>query len=445
MSPKIDKAILDQVVESASVTVESTTFPVECFPEEIQEIIRECKRCLNFPIDFTAASILFATATCIGNSLKVQVKNGWQEGCTVFIALVGRPGTNKSHPLSFAIKPILKRDSQLFEKYKSEIEVWKQTKENGENEECQPKPTLSKHLVSDATIEALSTVHNDNPRGLGVYSDELMGWLKKFNRYHSGSEMEDWLSIWSAKPIFIDRRTQEPIRIDKPAISVCGTLQENLLGELHKAERKWNGFTDRILMVVPSNLKKECWTNLELPLNLIHRWEEIVERLIYTPVRNDSEALRFSSSGWRKLKEWQAYNTKCCNDAETQTIASAFTKLEIYCIRFCLILQVLEDTTTKTETRVVDERAVENATKLIEYFRSMILSVENHLKSISPVDELDQERKLLYELLDSVFTTNEIQELAKEHQVLSKASITRFLKNDEVFQRIGQGRYRKLY
>mgnify|MGYP000010446173 CR=1 FL=1 len=52
---------------------------------------------------------------------------------------------------------------------------------------------------------SIITIHQDNKRGICLYVDELMSWLKNFNRYNSGSEEQFWLSVFSGKPIILDR------------------------------------------------------------------------------------------------------------------------------------------------------------------------------------------------------------------------------------------------
>ena len=90
--------------------LKANRFPVEVFPTRIQEIITATNESLNFPFDFIGASILYAVSVAIGNTYRVEVKKGWQENAVIYLALVGRPGTNKSHPLSFAIQPLIEQD-----------------------------------------------------------------------------------------------------------------------------------------------------------------------------------------------------------------------------------------------------------------------------------------------------------------------------------------------
>lgn len=115
-----------------SMTLSGAEFPVGIFPSKIQSIIHEVYECQSYPIDYTAAAIFTAIAVGIGNTHLVQMKQGWTESAILFVALVGRPGTNKSHPLSLAIKPFIDFDYQqnlefgkLYAKYEQEVAMTK--------------------------------------------------------------------------------------------------------------------------------------------------------------------------------------------------------------------------------------------------------------------------------------------------------------------------------
>jgi hypothetical protein len=178
-------------------------FPVRIFPDSIQGIIKNTHDTLNFPIDFISSSILFVSSVAIGNTYKVKVKNGWIENTTLYMSLIGPAGTNKSHPLSWALNPINRRQKEYNAQYK-ELQVLANDKES----ELE-KPTLKKILVSDTTTETLALLLNNNQRGLGVCVDELNGWLSSFNRYNKGNDEEFWLSNWSGKSLIIDRKSSD--------------------------------------------------------------------------------------------------------------------------------------------------------------------------------------------------------------------------------------------
>ena len=92
-------------------------FPIEVFPIRIQRIINSLHDCQGYPVDYVAAAILAAIAVGIGNSHLVQVKRNWLESPILYMALIGRPGANKSHPLSFAFQPFIEHDYRQNQEY----------------------------------------------------------------------------------------------------------------------------------------------------------------------------------------------------------------------------------------------------------------------------------------------------------------------------------------
>ena len=56
--------------------------------------------------------MLTAMAAVIGNTHTAEIMPGWKEYAILFTALVGSPGTNKSHPLSFAMQPLIDFDAE---------------------------------------------------------------------------------------------------------------------------------------------------------------------------------------------------------------------------------------------------------------------------------------------------------------------------------------------
>lgn len=76
-----------------------------------------CMTSNGFPADYTAASMMAAISVAIGNSHRVEVKRNLHESTILYIAIVGRPGACKSHPLAFAMQPLVNAD-------------WKNTRKN---------------------------------------------------------------------------------------------------------------------------------------------------------------------------------------------------------------------------------------------------------------------------------------------------------------------------
>jgi hypothetical protein len=430
-------------------------FPTDAFPLPVQQIIAATHDTLNFPIDYTAASVLFGASVAIGNTHCVEVKNKFTQTAVLYLAIVGRAGTTKSHPLTFALQPIADSDAKSFRQYeqlKQEFDAAsslskKEREEQGIGELV--KPVWKKFLLTDFTPEALAEVHKFNKRGIGVYADELAGWFKNFNRYNGGSEMEFWLSQWSGKAINIDRKGGEPNYLPNPFISVGGTIQNGILEELAKNSRTQNGFIDRILFVILNN-KKEPWSDSDLPQEIIDNWYRIIQNLLEMPLSFDAETqnpkpqvLRFTPEAKAILIAWQRKNTDACNAVESELLSGMYSKMDMYILRLALILELLQYACHQSQKLAIGERAVEGAIKLAEYFKKSALKVHSILSNASPLDKFPTDKQNFYNELPDIFTTEEGLQIAKSVG-FPERSFKRFLNQKELFTRVSRGEYEKL-
>jgi Protein of unknown function (DUF3987) len=429
-------------------------FPVEVFPLPVQQVITATNENLNFPIDFIGASLLYAVSVAVGNTHSVEVKKGFQQSAVLYLAIVARAGTTKSHPLSFALQPIVEQDKRTYRQYEQQRQEYEKAvslskKEREQQAIDEPiKPIWQKFLLSDFTPEALAEVHKFNKRGIGVYVDELAGWFKNFNRYNKGSEMEFWLSQWSGKPINIDRKTGEPVFIPLPFISVAGTIQKGILNELAKDSRTQNGFIDRILFVIPDNIQKEYWSETDLPPVVSENWESIISNLLSLSVSNDDtfnpspEVLKFTPEAKKVLFEWQKVNTDQSNGAESEALSGIFSKMDMYVLRLALILEMLRYACNESDKQAVSIEAVQGAVKLVEYFKNSAVKVNSILSNASPLDKHPADKQALYNALPDKFTT-EIGLQIAEGLGVAERTFKYFLNEKELFTRISRGEYEK--
>lgn len=428
-------------------------FPVEVFPLPVQQVITATNENLNFPIDFIGASLLYAVSVSIGNTHRAEIMRGYEQNSVLYLAIVGRAGTNKSHPISFALKPIEQRDNLKFQEYQNKkleydniSALTKQEREQqGYNEPI--KPIWEQHLVTDFTPEALTEVHKFNKRGIGVYADELASWFKNFNRYNKGSEEQFWLSVWSGKPIRVNRKTSEPIYIPLPFISVAGTIQPGVLNELAD-NRTENGFLDRLLFVVPDNLKKEYWSETELSPEIVEDWQTIISNLLDVSIIQDDtnnpqpEILRFTPEAKQLLFEWQRELTDQSNKPENEAISGIIAKIEMYAVRLALILQMVRYACNEGNKQAIGIEAVQGALKLVEYFKKTAIKVHSIVSNASPLDKHPADKQTLYKALPNTFTTETGLQIA-ERLGVAERTFKYFLNEKELFSRISRGEYEK--
>lgn len=430
-------------------------FPVEVFPARIQNIIHETEQCLNYPKDFTSGGILFAAATAIGNSLNVEVMPGWTESAIIYLAIIGLPGVNKSHPLHFAIDPIHQKDAESFADFERKSEVWEAVKHLPPDERpagFDKPPVWKKFLVSDFTAEALMLIHYHNRRGIGVYVDELQAWLNNFNRYRSGSDQETWISAWNAKPISIDRKSSKPILIKRPCISVAGTMQDGVLDSLMNNNRMAAGFIDRLLFIKPDWLQKKPWPDSTLNPSITTEYQSIITGLIDIPFKITIDGqpapamVKFNPDSWQRLRQWQLDNTDLINRTQNSNLQSVYSKLEIYITRLCLILHSLRFAENETADLLsIDLKTVESGILLTEYFRYQSKKVNQYLSDFSELERLPtNKKKFILSLTDENFSLQSAIEKAKPFEIPER-SLKRLLSDKTLFDKISHGVYsRKL-
>jgi hypothetical protein len=451
---KEDAKNLESKLKEKVNNLPKNTFPIEVFPKQIQDIILDLNRYLKFPIDFSGVSILYTTSLSVGNTHKAKINNGWVESCVIYACLVGRAGTYKSHPLSFAIKPVMEKDKESYQTFLLEKENYLQANSISKKEREQkgldePKPpVLEKFIISDYTPEAVSTIHLNNRRGIGVYIDELAGWFKNFNRYNKGSEQEQWLSNWSGKPIISDRKTGNSVYIDSPSISVIGTIQNDILEEISKDARDSNGFIDRILFAIPDQLQKEYWSEEEIPQQTIESYNTIIGRLLdlqFDTTTLESALLTISPTAKRILFDWQRDNTDRINNHPNDKVASMYSKLDVYVIRFSLILQMLRWACGEGGKTVIEEITANNAILLTEYFRTNAEKVHRVLSESTPFDRLPKDKQKIYEALPMESFQTNIGIRIAENMGMKERSFKNWLNDNKLFTKVSYGIYEKVF
>ncbi len=434
-------------------------FPLDALPPAVQSIVEETNKTLNFPVDFIAASLLFTSSVAIGNAFHVEIKHGYMQNAVIYLALVARRGFNKSHPLSFAVKPLEEKDSVAFEQYRKEKNemdhnqsLSKKDKESqGMDESQTPLPSWKQFLITDFTPEALVKVHRINPKGIGVYYDELAGWIANFNRYNKGSQEQFWLSAWSGKPIRVNRVNSEPEFLKQPYISVAGTIQPGVLEDIAK-KRTENGFIDRMLFAIRDDIKKAPLNDKELSPEISRSWNNIVENLLNVN-NNPNEAsinerppkvLQFASDAKARFFEYQKQLTDLSNDPANEPIAGVFSKMEMYTMRFALILESLYAACAGGSVYEISLRSVESAIKLSDYFMENAKFVYYSLVDTNSAERLLPTQRSFYFNLPETFLTKDAVKMGNSSNI-SERTVKRLLNRKDLFTKIQTGKYERLY
>ena len=436
-----------------SISIRGGDFPLGALPMKIQRIVREAHDCYGYPVDYLAGAMLVAVGLGIGNTHFARLKGKWDESAILFMALVGRPGACKSHPLNFAIRPFTELDGVATRAYVKACEEYERQRELPIKERSEPHPVApvcKRFLISDAAPEAMLLIHSQNLRGICMWNDELAGWFKNFNRFNKGSDEEYWLKLFNANPSFSDRKgVKNSVYISRPFISVVGTIQNGILNELAQGSRTSNGFIDRLLFVMPHNQDKQPWSDKEPTFDIEAAWAVIIERLVAIPYETDTDGnvianiLPFAPDAKTKLYEWQRRNTEECNHEECDALKGVYNKFDFHAIRFCLILQMARWACGEADRTEIDLLSVENAISLVDYFKSTARKVHGIISEMS----LTEQQRVIIAALPDCFKTEEGIVVAKENGMPGR-TFQDFLKRSvslgNYFQREKHGHYSKL-
>ncbi len=242
--------------------------PVDVFGDMMPEPVLERDMLPRVIVDFAfdtaerigadpalpAMAALVACASVLHDDIKIQPKHNdtrWKESARLWIAADGPSGTAKSPATDPALAPVYqiqrhwqKEDAERLRMYDREKIIFdaafKQREKSlragddpGRMPEEPVRPPIRQIIVDEMTMEALGAdVLADNPRGVLLWYDELMGLIGSLDAYHNGHKDRPLLlKGWNGVPVTINRRGT---RIDVPnfGFSILGGIQTEKLREI---------------------------------------------------------------------------------------------------------------------------------------------------------------------------------------------------------------------
>ena len=428
-------------------------FPIHTLPPNIRNIIADAEKGIAYPPDFIAAGILGAVAIAAGR--KVRLQYIWEEIPCMYMLIVAPPGTNKTHPLRFALKPIMDKDKEADKKFKQH----KQRIINGLEEESS-RLGCPQILFGDFTLEALGDGLGNNLSGIAAYVDEAASWVKNFDRYNKGSDQEFWLDNWSGGALMVNRKGRK-IYIGASSVSFVGTIQPGLLDELSKKGRGLNGFVERIVFVMPEKvpvtaLKKRNERDRDTYKKLLDRYTPILNQILDIQMLEKGEdtlearVIDFEEAAEDALTDWINKQRDYLDTLENEFTRNIYSKIQTIGLRTCLHLHLLQWASEKPNTQLdtcIFIETVVKATELAEYFLLNALKASSLMNFSSPIDKLPHNYKMWYRELPEEFATADAERIGLKYNI-SRETIFRMLKNQDVnqpmFRKVGYGKYDKM-
>lgn len=220
---------------------------VDVLPECLRAYVQDQADLTGCDPGIIGLGALVSAAACITDGIRLQPKRHdptWTESARLWAAFVGDPSTKKSPAISKAVRHVKRIDHGMAEQnardmadWKWQHDSWKEAKKADKN--CpapEPKaPPVQRLLVEDITVEALTEVLKDNPRGVLTLKDELTGWFAGMDAYKGaggkGASMDraHWLEAYNGGRRAIDRVTRGAVVVPNWSTCIIGGIQPDMI------------------------------------------------------------------------------------------------------------------------------------------------------------------------------------------------------------------------
>jgi len=406
-------------------------FPVDVLPQPLQRYVNETAQAFGCPVDYPAVSVLAHMGAAIGNTRVIAVKSTYRASGALYVGIVGEPGAVKTHPLIFVSAPVDRRQDSLIMDFRrawaeyqeanqeaaeevkeAKKEARKKKKEGAMTSEeaiattlklydGPKKPILQRIVTSDSTVEALCELLADNPRGMLLKRDELIGWGRGMDMYRKGkgTDRQFYLSALSHAPYTLDRKSNKdklPINIPRPFLCVLGCLTPDMLSEFSDEQGRDDGFVDRVMWTYPDIDRCVLWSEQTVSEQAVAAWESVLQKLWtlqlccesghYTP--KAVELLPAAKRAW--VEFYNAITMELAADDFPSYLVGPWKKLRDFGARLTLIIHEARYACGETRAEaMVDEASVWAAARLVDYFKTHVIRVHAMMGSKTQLPEAD--------------------------------------------------------
>jgi putative DNA primase/helicase len=320
-------------------------FDFDLLPHAFQAWIQDIVERMQCPADYPAIGTMVALAAVVGRQIGIRPKrqDDWLVVPNLWGAVVGRPGVLKTPALEEVLKPIRRfevqaknefdhaqadaethtavRDARKKHAHKKIFDAVRKAADPYEVARLELSvekngPIRRRYIVNDCTVEKLGELLNENPNGLLVFRDELLGLLATLEKQGQEGARQFYLEAWNGNGRFTyDRIGRGTVDIEACCISLLGSIQPGPL-QSYLAKTADDGLMQRFQLAVWPDSKPD-WRNVdrwpdkiakEAGFQVFDRLRALVPLAIGALPGEDGSipALRFAPDAQERFDEWRA-------------------------------------------------------------------------------------------------------------------------------------------
>lgn len=356
----IEIKIEDMIDDSGAI------LPVDGLSPNAAGILRKVASSLQCPVDI-ALSAMFATVG-VAMGKRVIIDDGkYQNYPCLWVCVVAPSGSNKSTPIRFFLQPLKDRDTYNYGVYREELRAYRQAVDDKGD-----KPVFKQYVISDSTPEARNQVLSVNPNGILLYRDELKGMIDDFCRYAKSGELSQMLSMFDSDTIVVNRKSDEPLLIKDPFMSIIGSIQPSVLVDTFGNDNMMNnGFNQRWLFCYPESGMPEMYNDVSIPQSVISDWKDFIYNLIMYDFSVMGGKIYLRGEAKRVYIDYYNLLQIKKTDADDY-LSSVYSKLQIHVIRWAGVAHILGNSPTSID---IAPEEMEYSVRCMDYFERCALKV----------------------------------------------------------------------
>jgi len=273
-------------------------FDDELLPSTFRPWIVDIAERLQCPPDFPAVAAMIALGVIVGRKVGIRPKrqDEWLVVPNLWGAVIGRPSVMKSPAIREPLKVLERLEvegrnnfqaAQLDYEARLAVHAARKTalgrkvsKSEGDDAvesmaaflaEAPEQPVRRRYKTNDATVPKLGEILSQNPNGVGVVRDELVGLLRSLDREENGPDRAFYLESWNGDNRFtFDRIGRGTVEIESCIVSIVGSIQPGPLRDYFRDAVRGGKGDDGMLQ----RFQLAVWPDISAEWRNVDRWPD---------------------------------------------------------------------------------------------------------------------------------------------------------------------------
>jgi hypothetical protein len=254
-------------------------------------------------ITLGAAVVAAAGAISDGFSIVADSRSQWLQEARLWLIDIAKPGAGKTPGQRAMLAPLWQIQREITTAHGVAVAA---------QLEGEPKLHRPRVVVADTTIEALSEILRDQPRGLLIANDEFETWLGSMDMYRrtggASRDRGEWLRLFDGGPHTVERIQRGSVHVPNWGVSIMTAATPATMAKVMR-QLPEDGLLQRFIPIVARRqiITDGDASGLE-PLRTAY--EQTLRRLYFAEPRAHKGAVPLSYEAAVHFREWRIENQR---------------------------------------------------------------------------------------------------------------------------------------